>query len=314
MSIITLTLNPCIDKSTSINGLKPEQKLRCAAPKFEPGGGGINVSRAIQQLGGVSDAIYMSGAHTGVFFESLMQQEQINSHVIKIKGTTRENFIVVDEATNLQYRFGMDGPTLLESELNNCISTLSSIDNIKYLVASGSIPSGVPNDFYARVAVEAKRKNARFILDTSGEALREAADEGVYLLKPNLSELSALAGVAELAFDDVDDAALQLVADGKCEVVVVSLGAGGAMLVAKNLVKHIAAPPVKVRGTVGAGDSMVAGMVLSLQRGWDLESVVRYGVACGSAATMSAGTGLCQFDDVTRLYALIQKRKDLGII
>jgi 6-phosphofructokinase 2 len=308
MSIITLTLNPCIDKSTSINGLKPEQKLRCAAPKFEPGGGGINVSRAIQKLGGSSSAIYMSGGHTGTFFESLMQNEGIESHVVRIDGATRENFIVVDSATNLQYRFGMDGPSLIEKELTDCISILSNIKNIKYLVASGSIPSGVPSDFYARVAAEAKRQNARFILDTSGEALREAADEGVYLLKPNLSELSALCGVPELAFDDVDDAALQLIANGKCEVVVVSLGAAGAMLVADQVVRHIPAPPVKVRGTVGAGDSMVAGMVLSLQKGWDLESVVRYGVACGSAATMSAGTGLCDLQNVEKLYATILKR------
>ena len=307
MSILTITLNPCIDKSTSVAMIKPEQKMRCETPKFEPGGGGINVSRAIKKLNGESTALYMAGGHTGTFFQTLMNAEAIESIVVPISGQTRENFIVVDETTSFQFRFGMEGPTLLETELNNCLSMIYETKNVQYLVASGSIPNGVPSDFYAKIAAAAKQKNARFILDTSGEALREAADEGVYLLKPNLAELSALSGVVELAFDDVDEVAQKLVADGKCEVVVVSLGAAGAMLVTKDILKHIPAPKVNVRGTVGAGDSMVAGMVLSLQRGRDLESVVQYGVACGSSTTMSVGTGLCNLTDVERLYKLIKR-------
>lgn len=307
MSILTITLNPAIDKSTTIQGLVPEQKLRCTPPKYEPGGGGINVSRAIKKLGGTSTALYLAGGYTGQFFTDLVTAEGIESAVVAIKNPTRENMIVVDTATNQQYRFGMEGPAVSEHEWQQCLDTVAGFSGLGYVVGSGSLSLGVPTDFYARLAKIAKQMNARFILDTSGEALREAANEGVYLLKPNLAELSALAGVVELQLNHVDEAALSIIERGDCQVVVVSLGAAGALLVSKEVVKRIPAPTVKRRSTVGAGDSMVAGMTLALTRQWPLSDVVRYGVACGSAATMNSGTELCRLDDVERIYAEMKK-------
>lgn len=301
--ILTLTLNPSIDKSTSINGLVPEQKLRCAPPKYEPGGGGINVSRAIKKLGGNSTALFMAGGYTGQFFQELVAYEELDYQAISIKGATRENFIVVDTTTNQQYRFGMDGPSISENEYVAFLEKIASFSGLSYLVGSGSLAPNVPSDFYAKVAKICKQKGVKFILDTSGKALQEAANEGVYLLKPNLAELSALAGVSELQLDQVDEAALHIINKGNCEVVVVSLGAAGALLVSKDIIQHVPAPTVKKRSTVGAGDSMVAGMTLSLSQGRTLLETVRYGVACGSAATMNVGTQLCKLEDVERLYA-----------
>lgn len=301
--ILTLTLNPSIDKSTSINGLVPEQKLRCAPPKYEPGGGGINVSRAIKKLGGNSTALFMAGGYTGQFFQELVAQEQLDYQTLLIEGATRENFIVVDTTTNQQYRFGMDGPNISENEYLAFLDKIELFSGLSYLVGSGSLAPNVPSNFYAEVAKICKQKSIKFILDTSGKALQEAANEGVYLLKPNLAELSALAGVSELQIDQVDEAALHIINKGNCEVVVVSLGAAGALLVSKDIVQHVPAPTVKKRSTVGAGDSMVAGMTLSLSQGRTLLETVRYGVACGSAATINVGTELCKLEDVERLYA-----------
>ncbi|MFN8352987.1 MAG: 1-phosphofructokinase family hexose kinase [Spirosomataceae bacterium] len=305
--ILTLTLNPSIDKSTTVNGLVPEQKLRCSVPHYEPGGGGINVARAIHKLGGQARALFLAGGYSGAFFQELITNEGIPFEAIGIAGATRENFIVVDTSTNQQYRFGMDGPTVSTSECQLLLDKVAIYPNLSYVVGSGSLPLGVPSSFYGEVAKICRQKNVRLILDTSGKALQEAADIGVYLLKPNLAELSALVGVSELQLDEVDEAALHIIHKGNCEVVVVSLGAAGALLVSKEGTQHVPAPTVKKRSTVGAGDSMVAGMTLSLTQGRSLLETVRYGVACGSAATMNEGTELCNLDDVERLYARMRR-------
>jgi 6-phosphofructokinase 2 len=164
-------------------------------------------------------------------------------------------------------------------------------------------------DFYKKVAFESKKIGARLILDTSGEPLKAACDEGVYLLKPNIGELCALVGVENLEMDDVDDAARTLIGDGKCEVVVVSLGPKGALLVTADICEYVPAPPVQKKSTVGAGDSMVAGMTWALVQKKSYLDIVRWGVACGSAATMNEGTELFKKTDVLRLYDWIVRFK-----
>ncbi len=304
--IVTVTINPVIDKSTIVAGIVPEKKLRCEAPKFEPGGGGINVARAIKKLGGEALAIYPAGGYTGRFLNDLLREEGIETKVIDIKKPTRENLIVVDSISNQQYRFGMPGPELLELEWKACLKSIEEEEGVEYIVASGSLSPGVPVDIYAQIAGIARAKGARLIVDTSGEALQAAADEGIFLLKPNLAELSSLAGREEINAELVDDVAREVIAKGKCEVVVVSLGAAGAMLVTASEIVHATPPAVKKRSTVGAGDSMVAGIVLSLSKGWDLKDSLRYGVASGTAATMNSGTELCKLKDVKCLYPLIR--------
>ena len=301
-AIITVTLNPAIDKSTSITALIPEKKLRCTDPIFEPGDGGINVARAIKRLGGNATAIFLAGGYTGKFFSEMLEKEKIDSLKIDTAKQTRENLIVFDNATGLQYRFGMPGPKVETTEWEKILSTLEKIKKIDFLVASGSIPQGVPLDIYARIAAIAKKKNAKCIVDTSGEPLLHAADEGVYLLKPNIGEMATLIGSKNINSKKITAFAKDLIARKKCEVLVVSMGASGAMMITKNEMKKIIAPIVKRKGTVGAGDSMVAGIVLSLAKGEKILDAVRYGIACGSAATMNAGTQLCSLSDVNKLY------------
>lgn len=304
--VLTITLNPAIDKSTTIPSLVSEKKLRCTAPKFEPGGGGVNVSRALKKLGYNSTAMFLAGGYSGKFFEMLLQQEEIETMVIPIAAHTRENLIVLDEASNRQYRFGMPGPAIQETEWRECLRKLSSCNGCEYVVISGSNPHGVPLEFYSEAAEIVKQKNARLIIDTSEDALKHALSTGVFLAKPNLGELSSLSGAKELDAGSVAGAARAFIKKGACEVMVVSMGASGAMLVTANEQYHEAAPAVKIKSTVGAGDSMLAGIIVALQNNWDWRNVLRYGVASGTAATMNAGTELCNKKDVEKIFAFFQ--------
>lgn len=300
-SIITITFNPANDKSTTVSCLVPERKMKCTAPVFEPGGGGINVARAIKKLGGEAIAIYLAGGYSGKFLTQLLENDGIPSIVIETQRHTRENMIVLDTSTNLQYRFGMPGPEINETEWRQVLSEIEKIKEAEFIVASGSLPKGVPTNIFARIADIAKSKKAKFVVDTSGEALKAAVNEGVYLLKPNLGELSYLAGKDELAPNEIIDAGRDLINKGRCEVIIVSMGAAGAMLITKNETHQVIPPPVKRKSTVGAGDSMVAGIVLSLFQKKDLLTATKYGVACGTAATVNSGTQLCKREDVEKL-------------
>lgn len=305
--IVTITLNPSIDKSTSVKGIVPEKKLRCSDPKFEPGGGGVNVSRALKKLGGNSTAIYFAGGYSGKFFTSLLELEGIDSLVVPIAEQTRENMIVVDESNNLQYRFGMPGPTVKQKELEHFFALLNDMKDVEYVIASGSLPDGVDDDFFSKLADICNHTKAKLIVDTSGEPLRKAINEGVYMIKPNLGELSMLNGVEELNDDDVVASARSIINKGGAEVIVVSMGASGASLVTKDEIFNCPSPAVRKKSTVGAGDTMVAGMVLAMTNKYTWQDVLRYGVAAGTATTMNSGTELCKKNDVDRLFSYLKK-------
>ena len=308
MKIVTLTVNPAIDKSTKFSGLVAEQKIRCENPHFDAGGGGINVSKAIARLGGKSLAVFTAGGPSGELLQGLLKNESIEYQAIKTKNWTRENFIAVDTLTNAQYRFGMPGAEVSSEEANEI---LKQIEQLKpnYLVASGSLSTGIGDDFYEKVAAVSRKIGSKLIIDTSGEPLKYAVDEGVYLFKPNVGELAKLVGAKTLEIDQVDEAAREIIAKGGCEIVVVSLGPQGAVLVTKEICEHIPAPSVEKKSTVGAGDSMVGGMVWALSTGKSLQEMLRWGVACGSGATMNEGTRLFKKEDAERLFAWLQKYK-----
>ncbi len=307
-SIVTITFSPCIDKSTTVPSLIPEKKLRCTDPILEPGGGGINVARALVKLGAQATAIFPSGGYTGKYFNQLMKEENVPSVIIETTHETRENIIVLDESGGKQYRFGMPGTELSEKEWRSCLEAVEAMDDVLFVVASGSLPPGVPQDIYAQLARIVKQKNAKLVVDTSGEALAQAAGEGVYLLKPNLGELASLAGKNTITPGEAPAIARSVIAQGKCEVIIVSMGADGALLVTKELSGKIVPPAVKMKSTVGAGDSMVAGVIFYLSGGKSLREAARYGVACGTAATLNAGTELCHREDADKIYSAIQEQ------
>ena len=299
--VVTLTMNPALDVGTAIHSVAPEIKLRCAEPRFHPGGGGINVSRAIRFLGGESSAVYAAGGHNGMMLAQLLDSEGIEHHPVSIAGITRENLVVYEESTSLQYRFTMPGPELAADEWIACLETLFNL-NPDYIVASGSLPRGVPLEFYGEITRYAREYGIRVIVDTAGDALNRTVGKGVYLLKPNLRELELFAGEKIQGEAHIRRACQRLIAEGLAEVLVVSMGAAGAALVNGEDYLHVHAPVVPIASKVGAGDSMVGGIVMGLAQGRGLADAVRLGVAAGSAAVMTAGTQLCRKDDAFRLY------------
>jgi len=306
--IVTLTLNPVLDKSVTVAGISPNTKLRCSSPTYDAGGGGINVSRAVKKLGMDSLCIYLAGGPTGEHLKQLLDKTGIDQLAIPIEGWTRDNLAVTDTTTNLQYRFGVPGPQVEKKEWEVVLEILEKkLNEGDYLVASGKLPPGMPDDFYVQVAEVAKKKKIRFVLDTSGEALVKATKSRVFMLKPNLGALSSLCGVKSISAIELETLAKKFLDEHDCEILVVSLGAKGALLATKNLMEHIPAPTVLQKSTIGAGDSMVAGMIVSLLQGKTYSEMVKYGVACGTAATMHEGTQLCNKDDADMLYKWIQK-------
>ena len=300
LDIVTITVNSALDKSTRFKGLVPEQKIRCEEPRFDAGGGGINVSKAISRLGGTSLAVFTSGGPTGKMLEELVAKEGIAFEAVAVESWTRESFVAVDDNTNSQYRFGFTGGKISDEESNRILETIAALKP-KFLVASGSLNEGLSDDFYSKIAEIAKKSSAKLIVDTSGEALKKALEVGVCMIKPNVGELAKLIGVERLELEEVNEAAKQIIAKGGAEIVVVSLGPQGAVLVTKDIYEFVPAPNVAKKSTVGAGDSMVGGMVWALSQNKSLKEVIRWGVACGTAATMNEGTQLFKAEDVIQL-------------
>ena len=308
-NVLTITLNPAVDKSSAVDRIAPEKKLRCETPVFQPGGGGINVSRGLIRLGVDSTSFFLAGGRTGALLEELVQEENVKVNPFRVSGNTRENFIVVESSTNQQYRFGMPGNEITKAEQSGILETISSMTPFPDIVViSGSLPPGISPAYLRALVKLAKEKSAKVIVDTSGEALKEVLEEGVYLVKPNLGELGNLTGIDSLDNDSADEAAQELIHAGKAEVVVVSMGAQGAYVVTADIKEYVPAPAAKKLSTVGAGDSMVAGMISVLARGGDCVEMARMGVACGTAATMNPGTGLFKKQDADRLFKWLNKR------
>lgn len=305
-AIITITFNPALDKSVTVPELISEKKLKCSLPVYEPGGGGINVARVIKKLGGDPTAFFLAGGFAGDKISELLTDDGIATRHINIAGNSRENLIATDLSTGRQYLFDMPGPIIRPVEWRTCLNALSLSDGVQFIVVSGSIPPGLPDDIFKRLAFIAEKKNASLIVDTSGKALQQAVDAGVDMIKPNLKELASLAGTNSLTPGTAGDAAKKLIANSRCQAIVVSMGANGALLVTERAILEVPQPSVKVKSTVGAGDSMVAGMVYGLSRNYSLPDAVRFGVACGSAATMNPGTELCNKPDAEEIYRALQ--------
>lgn len=298
--IVTLTLNPTVDLAVSTEQVRPEDKLRCSAPQRDPGGGGVNVARAATRLGADALAVVPVGGPSGQQLRQLLEEEDLALATVDIAGQTRESWTVDEDATDDQYRFVLPGPSLTADEVDACLAAVDEHAE-DLVVASGSLPPNVPEDTWARLVRACADAGRRTIVDSSGDALRAAVEAGAWLIKPNLRELSHLVD-RELEDDSQIRGAAQEVLGGGTEVVVVSMGAGGAMLVTADGVDHVRSPTVPIRSRVGAGDSTVAGMARSLLRGDDLPTAVRWGVAAGAAAVMTEGSELCRAEDTERLF------------
>jgi 6-phosphofructokinase 2 len=308
--IVTFTPNPAVDVSTSVERVMPTHKMRCAAVRHDPGGGGINVARVIRRLGGDVTAIYPCGGVTGQMLAHLVEREHIGSKTSELADETRRDFSVHEDTSGRQFRFVLPGPTMAEHEWRACLDTFAACaGHADFVIASGSLPPGTPPDFYARASRIVKSGRSKFLLDTSGAALKAALAEGVYLIKPSLSELCEAVG------ESLDDetawirACTGLVNDLRAEIVALTLGHRGAMLVTRDRVIRAEPPPITPLSSVGAGDSFLGAMVWGLAAGYDLAHALRLGVAAGSSAVLNPGTELAHPDDTRRLVDAVKIRE-----
>ena len=307
-SIYTLTLSPSLYSATMTPQIYPEGKLRCSAPVFEPGGGGINVARAITHLGGKATAIFPAGGATGEHLVALLADEQVAVDTVDARDWTRQNLHVHVESSGEQYRFVMPGAKLSDDEFRQLEEKVLTIESGSLLVISGSLPPGVKTEKLTALVQAVLQRGIRCIVDSSGDALKAALEPGqLELVKPNQKELSALVNRELNQPDDVRTAAEELVRTGKAHRVVVSLGPQGALAVDKTGCVQVVPPPMKSQSTVGAGDSMVGAMVLKLAQGASLLEMARYGVAAGSAATINQGTRLCSLADTQKIVDYLAK-------
>jgi 6-phosphofructokinase 2 len=299
--ILCVGLNPTIDVSCVAETIEPIHKVRTNAEKYDAGGGATNVARVISILGGAPTLAYLCGGLNGTAFETLLADFSISLRRFEMSGPVRTAYMVHEKSTGLEYKFIPEGPKISIEELNPLMEFIESY-KCDYLVASGSLPPGADADAYVRLNAMAKKQEARFILDTSGQALQEAlVDGGIYLAKPSKRELEVFAG-HELDEQGVIEAAKALIAKGAVENLIVSLGADGALLANSDGIIQMLAKTVKARSTVGAGDSFVGAMTWWLAQEKPIVEAFHFGIAAGAAAVMTPGTDLCRADDVHRLF------------
>lgn len=304
--ILTLTLNPAIDGACETETIRHTHKIRTTNERYDPGGGGINVARVLARLGSPTQACYLSGGVTGKLLDSLIDAAGLSRLSIPVADTTRISHAVYERSSGKEYRFVPEGPHIGESEWRAALETIAEAD-FATLVASGSLPPGVPDDFYVRLLARARDKGARVILDCSGEALKQAvAAGGLWMVKPSRGEFEALVGRRCADKEEIGETARNLVQRGVADMIVVTLGHEGAVLAHRDGTIHRVPPDVPVRSATGAGDSFVAGMTHRLAQGWDAERAFLYGMAAGTAAVLTPGTELCMPKDVERLFAQME--------
>jgi len=257
----------------------------------------------VKRLGGDVTAFYPVGGPIGELLCRLVGREKVPSITVDIAQDTREDFTVLDEASGRQYRFVLPGPLVTEAEWHRCLEAFSVIEwTPEYIVASGSLPPGVPDDAYAGLARLAKKRGSRLILDTSGPPLAAGLREGVWLVKPNLRELQELVGQPLSHETEWRRATRQLVDDGQAAVVAMTLGHYGALVTTADGAFRAPALDIQPVSAVGAGDSFLGAMVWALAQGMSIPEAMRYGVAGGSGALLNPGTELCHADDIHRLH------------
>ena len=304
-NLATLTVNPAIDVAYGIGRLSPVHKLRTAAERHDPGGGGINVARVFVRLGGNAYCHYLAGGAAGDALDKLLDVHQLVKVRTPIARETRISCTIFEQASGAEFRIVPEGPEITAAEWEACLSNLGR-RRCDYLVASGSLAKGLPEDFYARAAAVAREQGMNFLLDSSGTGLAGGLAGGnVFLVKPSLGELEALVGRTLAADDEIAEEALRIVERGKARFVAVTLGPRGAVLASREGIVRLPAIELDTVSAVGAGDSFLAGMVHALAAGREMREAFAFGTAAGAAAVMTPGTDLARAADIKRLYGQI---------
>lgn len=284
----------------------PTHKVRTHNQRHDPGGGGINVARVLAELGQDVCAAFLSGGPSGTQLETLLKAQKLSIKPIPIADDTRSSLAVYETSSGEEYRFVPEGPMVAADEWQSALAMAEALEG-GWLIASGSLPRGVPEDFYGRLTVICARKDVRLVLDTSGPALGTALEAGgLYFIKPSLSEFEMLTGQELPDEAAIGAAACALVQNGKAHHIAVTRGPGSAVLAHKDGWIALPSPEVEVASATGAGDSFVAGLVHGMMVESDLTAALRWALASGAATAMTAGTQLCNKADIDRLFAELE--------
>jgi 6-phosphofructokinase 2 len=298
--IYTITLNPALDRTLWIQKVRDDVSNRILEEKSFAGGKSVDVSKVLKNLGVDNIALGFVGGFAGRELEGRLLNEGIETDFVRVSGETRTNIIIHETGTGKQLAFNARGPEIKPDELMQFIEQLERLPCGEVVAIGGSIPLGVSPEIYRKIINLVKKCQAKVVLDVDGEALRQGIKALPNVIKPNIHELSELAGRELTGLDDVVSAARAINQQG-VEIVLVSMGAKGILLVSDGQ-QYLAVPPnVNVESTIGAGDSSVAGFVSGLVQGKDLKQCLIYAVAAGTATTLRQGTALCQKDDFERI-------------
>jgi 6-phosphofructokinase 2 len=312
MAIVTLSLNPTVDMMSEADLVRPTNKIRTSNEEFEPGGGGVNVARVIQELGGLATVICPAGGFPGKMLDELLGAIALPRVIVPIAGNTRISVTVYERKTGNEFRFTPNGPTLSKAEVEACLEAIRATE-FDTFVASGSVPMGAPSDILAKVGEIARKKGARFILDSSGAGLSVTLEKTkVTLVKPSIGELEALVG-RRLDRKTAAEAARDLVRRGSAEIVAVTMGASGALVVTRDRTYRLKAPKVEARSAVGAGDAFVGAMTLALAEGRPIEDGLMLATAAGAATALTPVAKVCAMADVMRLLEQVKLEHAQGI-
>jgi 1-phosphofructokinase family hexose kinase len=304
--ILSVTLNPAVDKTVFVPGLALGQVNRVTRSQLDPGGKGINVSRLVHRLGQPTIALGFLAGNLGAIIARALDEEGVAHRFVWVPGQTRLDVIVVDEASGQSAKLWDQGPEVEAAGVEALLADVTRwLAACRVLVAAGSLPPGVPHDVYARILGEASRRGVQTILDADGDTLRRGLAGKPSLIKPNLPEAEALLGRRLPDVPAVVAAARELLGRG-LRAVVISMGSRGSICATAERVVHAVPPPVERRSTVGSGDSLVAGLAVALAEGWDLAEGLRLGTAAGAATAMTHGTELGQPEDIERLKARVE--------
>jgi len=307
--ITTITLNPSLDRFIGVDGLNLGESNRWSSLRYYAGGKGIDVSRAIHEMGGQTVAYGFIGGHEGRMLEILLDEEGVLFSFTPVEQSTRTNFIIGDTKSRQQTIINAPGPRISRKELDRFFEKLERISPPPdSMVISGSVPPGVPEDIYYSIVKETKGRKVRVILDAAGPWLAEGIKAKPYLIKPNVHEVEELLKTELPTEEAIIKAALGFVKAG-VEVVVISRGKDGVIATTKKSIVKAVPPPVKVRSAVGAGDCTMAGLALKLTAGESLVEACRLGTAMGTAAVLTPGTELCHRADVEELLPQVKVRE-----
>jgi 1-phosphofructokinase len=299
--IITVTLNPALDKTIEIDEFKIDSVNRIVSTRVDAGGKGINVSKVIKELQYKSLALGFLGGSSGGQIKNYLDDLNIDNEFLLVKGETRTNLKIIDKVNKTHTDINENGPSLGKQDITNIKEKIMQhCKEDSLVVLSGSVPNEVSTSIYGEIIKDVKNKGGKVILDAEGELLMEGIKAGPYMVKPNIDELEKAFGISINNEEKIIETAKKILEYG-VKYVVISLGSEGSIFISNDTVAKVKGIKVQVKSTVGAGDSMVAALAVATEKDYTLEEAIKLACATSTANVMTEGTQTGKLVDIDRI-------------